>query len=113
MKMKFHKLSLDSEQVLPVQSQTSINSNFQLQRSYTNKDQLVGVSTISVDSRVYRQRGKIKAGRNKWAGEQSKLLTPEQKNESGEYFKLAERQRREKSGENSKKAKQTRRKGSL
>lgn len=104
MKKKYRKLSVDSQQVLPVKSQSTPKGTFSLKRYHKNK----------INERVHGQHPtEVKAGRKKWSPEHSKLLKYELRKDSGESSKQSRCEVKNNSVETKKPAKPERRKGSL
>jgi len=104
MKEKYRKITLDSQQVLPVKSQSTSNSNFSLKRYHKSE----------INERELGQYlTKLKAGRQKYSSEHPKLFKSGRRKDNGAFSVRSKCEVKNNSVETRKPAKPERRKGSL
>jgi len=104
MKKKYRKLTLDSQQVLPVNSQSTQSINFSLKRYHKSKIN---------ESELGKHLARLKAGRQKYSSKHPKLFKSEQRKDSRASSVQSKCEVKNNSLETRKPAKPERRKGSL
>lgn len=110
MKIKFRKLSLETQQPMPVKSEASTNGNFSLKRWHANKNRIGVARAKCVEEDIGVCPIGVKVERRRWSGDYAKLVKSEQRKDTAEYSKLA---KPDGSGGSTKPTKKERRKGSL